>query len=78
MGAKASHFVLMLPSTTPCGVSFDGLSPVATTSVTRSVTLPGIPVAGLPVTPDIFLAPAGLVSAVLVQVGWGSAASNEE
>jgi hypothetical protein len=40
--------------------------------------LPGMPLVVLPVTPDILLLPLASVSAVLVHVGWASAASKEE
>ena len=48
-------------------------SPLAVTWTTLSVTLPGMPVASGPVTPDA-LSP----STVFVHVGWGSAVSKED
>src|SRR5262245_25062387 len=63
---------------TRCAISLGGLSPLAEISTTLSMMLPGMPAEELPVTPDIFLFPAASVSAVLVQVGWTSAGSNED
>src|SRR5262249_10141189 len=61
-----------------CAISLGGLSALAEISTTLSMMLPGMPAEELPVTPDIFLFPAASVSAVLVQVGCASAASNED
>jgi hypothetical protein len=74
VGSKTSHFEKMSPSvkfslTSPA----PAFSPLAVTSTTLSVTLPGMPVALGPVTPDA-LSP----STVSVQVSCGSPASKED
>lgn len=79
VGSKVSHLVADSPS---MRFSFTSPPPVfsslARTSVTLSVTLPGIPDEKPPSMPDDRVVPSGPSSTVLRQSGCFSSASNEE